>query len=91
MLGRSPEIRFHVVKNRYLAILRNDRAADYLLSLPFILARDLATLALLISTSPGVLPRLWKGRHLFAAALDKRRLDAGRPRHDVNLRPGGGC
>jgi len=83
MLGRSPEIRFHVAKNRYLTILRNDRGVDYLLHAPFIWARDLATLALLLATSPGVLVRLWSARHLFRAALAKRRLDGSRPRHQV--------
>jgi GT2 family glycosyltransferase len=78
LLGRSPEIRFHAVKNRYLAILRNDSVAGYLCNLPFIWCRDLATLALLLLTSPGVLARLWRERGLFRGALRRRRLDAGR-------------
>ena len=83
MLGRSPEVRFHIVKNRYLTILRNDTAGDYLRNLPFIWARDLGTLALLLATSPGVLARLWRARGLLAAARERRRLDAARPRHQV--------
>jgi GT2 family glycosyltransferase len=80
MLGRSADIRFHIAKNRYLTILRNDSAGGYLGNLPFILARDIATLALLLFGSPGALVRLWKERALFTEALRKRRLDAGRPR-----------
>jgi GT2 family glycosyltransferase len=76
LLGRSPEIRFHAVKNRYLAILRNDTVAAYLRDLPFIASRDLATLVLLLLTSPGVLARLWRERAVFRAALERRRLDA---------------
>ena len=83
MLGRTPEIRYHVVKNRYLTILRNDRPLDYLKNLPFIWGRDLATLALLLLTSPSVLLRLWRNRGLFGAALAHRRLDEARPRHQV--------
>jgi GT2 family glycosyltransferase len=78
LLGRSPEIRFHAVKNRYLTILRNDSVAGYLRNLPFIWARDLAVLALLLAASPGVVVRLWRQRRLFRGALRLRRLDATR-------------
>jgi GT2 family glycosyltransferase len=83
MLGRSPEIRFHVVKNRYLTILRNDTPGAYLLNLPFIWTRDLATLGLLALSSPGVLLRLWRARGLFVEARRRGRLDSARPRHQV--------
>jgi GT2 family glycosyltransferase len=78
LLGRSPEIRYHAVKNRYLAILRNDSVAGYLRNLPFIWCRDLALLLLLLATSPGVVTRLWRRRALFREALHRRRLDAAR-------------
>lgn len=78
ILGRPPEVRFHIVKNRYLTILRNDTAGDYLRNLPFILARDLATAGLLLLASPGVLARLWREREMFRAARIKGRLDSAR-------------
>jgi GT2 family glycosyltransferase len=87
MLGRPAEIRFHVVKNRYLTILRNDRPGDYLRNLPFIWGRDLATLALLVAGSPGVLARLWRARALFPEAVRRGRLDAGRSGHQLDLGP----
>ena len=83
MLGRSPEIRFHVVKNRYLTILRNDTIGGYLRNAPFIWTRDLATLMLLALTSPAVLARLWRERSLFRGALARRKLDSARARHHV--------
>jgi GT2 family glycosyltransferase len=83
MLGRGPEIRFHIVKNRYLTILRNDTPGGYIANLPFIWGRDAATLGLLLVTSPGVLVRLWREREIFRRALSHRRLDAGRPRPHV--------
>jgi GT2 family glycosyltransferase len=86
VLGRGREVRFHVVKNRYLTILRNDTAAAYLRDLPFILSRDLALLGLLLATSPGVLRRLWRERALFRAALRRRRLDAAKAGDDVQRR-----
>lgn len=80
LLTRSPDIRYHIVKNRYLTILRNDTAAAYLKDQPFILGRDAATIALLLMFSPSVLARLWRARPLFRAALERREQDAVRPR-----------
>lgn len=87
LLGRGPEIRFHVIKNRYLTILRNDTVAAYLANLPFVLGRDLSLLGLVLLTSPGVLVRLWRERSVFRGALSRRRLDADRSGHHVS---GGG-
>ncbi len=84
MLGRSPEVRFHVAKNRYLTILRNDTPGGYLSNLPFIWARDLATFLLLLAASPGVLLRLWRHRALFRQALARRKLDSGRAGSEVH-------
>jgi len=83
MLSRSATLRFHIVKNRYLAILRSDRPRDYVRDLPFVLARDAATLMLLLATSPSVIARLWRERRLFGEARRKRQLDAGRPGYQV--------
>lgn len=78
LLGRGEDVRFHAVKNRYLAILRNDTARSYLAHLPFVLARDAALAGLLLATSPRVILRLWRERHLFRRALELRRLDGRR-------------
>ena len=71
LLGRSPEIRYLVVRNRWLTILRNDRPRDLLLNLPFVLARDIATLGAIALTSPSVLMRLWQDRAVFGGAREK--------------------
>jgi len=81
LLHRTPDVRFHVVKNRWLTLLRNETAAGFLGHLPWILARDAATLALLGATSPAVLGRLWRERRVFAQAWEGRRLDFIRRRH----------
>lgn len=82
-LGRSPEIRFHILKNRWLTIRRNDTPRAFLRDLPWIAARDLATLALCATTSPGVLVRLFRERRVFRQAARGRRLDAGRGGNEV--------
>ena len=81
LLGRSAVIRYHVLKNRYLTILRNDTVAGYVGNLPFVLGRDLALLGLVLVTSPAVLGRLWSERAVFRGAMEKRRLDAARGGH----------
>ena len=73
ILARSPEVRFLVARNRWLTILRNDRPGDLVLNLPFVLTRDVATLAAIALTSPAVLGRLWRERAVFGRALAKRR------------------
>jgi len=87
MLGHGPDVRFHIVKNRYLTILRNDTLTGYLGNLPFILGRDIVTLLLLLVSSPGVLARLWRERAIFRQARRKRRLDAARPRPQLEQGP----
>jgi len=81
LLHRTPEVRFHVVKNRWLTLLRNETAPGFLVHLPWILARDAATLGLLAATSPSVLGRLWRERGVFGEAWRGRRLDFIRRRH----------
>jgi hypothetical protein len=89
ILGRSPLVRYHVVKNRYLTILRNDSVAGYLTNLPFVWGRDLCVLGLLMLTSPGVLARLWSNRGLFSETIRLRRLDeATMGNHVQQRRPG---
>lgn len=83
LLHRSPEVRFHVAKNRYLTILRNDTLRAYLRDLPFILGRDVGLAALLLVASPGVLLRLWREREVFRGAVERRRLDSARPKRQT--------
>jgi GT2 family glycosyltransferase len=94
LLRRPAAVRFHIVKNRWLTILRNDSVGAWLRDSPFILARDAATFLLLLLSGPSVLVRLWRERHLFreSRALGRRdrerpRLDSGVARHHVD--PGG--
>ncbi|MBI4161835.1 MAG: glycosyltransferase family 2 protein [Acidobacteria bacterium] len=67
-----PDLQFHIVKNRYLSILKNDTAGGYLRDLPFIWGRDLLVLGFLLWRRPGVLWRLFREREVFRRALEKR-------------------
>jgi GT2 family glycosyltransferase len=72
LLSRSPEVRFLVLRNRWLTILRNDDLGDFMSHLPFVLVRDKVTLGAILMTSPGVIARLWKERAAFGKAWRKR-------------------
>ncbi len=71
--GRPVNVKYHIVKNRYLSIIKNDTLRDYLKDLLFIVSRDIATMTFLLFTSPSVLSMLVKNRFLFARAFRKRR------------------
>jgi GT2 family glycosyltransferase len=86
MLRRPPDLRYHIAKNRWLTMLRNDTPGAYLANLPFILGRDLAVVAALLVTSPRVVLRLLRSGGLLASALEKRRLDSRRVRHQLSGR-----
>jgi GT2 family glycosyltransferase len=73
MTRRPPAIQAHIVKNRYLTMLKNESPASFAINLPFILAWDLALWSWLIVRTPRTLPILWGHRALLRRALDKRR------------------
>jgi len=73
MARRPPEIRAHILKNRYLMMIKNETAAGFLLNLPFILAWEAVQWAYVLLASPSVLPRLWRMRGAFAQAWRRRR------------------
>jgi len=83
VLARPPEVRFHIVKNRSLTLLRNESVLGFLRGLPFIFVRDVATFLLLLVTSPGVLLRLWRSRGVFFDAWRRRSLDSASLAHHV--------
>jgi GT2 family glycosyltransferase len=84
LLGRSPEVRWHIVKNRWLTVLRNDSCVAYLRDLPFIWSRDVALL-LVLGSRPSALFRLWRERRIFTDARSKRRIDRTRPRRSARI------
>jgi GT2 family glycosyltransferase len=70
--GRCRYLKYHIVKNRYLSMIKNDTLSSYLFNFPFIAARDAALFLYLLGTSPGVFRLLFKNRHLFRKAFRKK-------------------
>lgn len=73
MARRPPEVQAHIVKNRYLAMIKNDTPRSFLVDLPFIVAWDLALWGWLVLRSPKTLRCLWGHRGAIGRALVKRR------------------
>lgn len=86
MIRRPPHIQAHIVKNRWLAIVKNEAPGSFLAHLPFILAWDLVIWLYLLIFSPTTVPILWGHRHLLRRALGKRRAIRSRAAHRAAAR-----
>jgi GT2 family glycosyltransferase len=73
MTRRPPRIQAHIVKNRWLTMIKNETPGSFLAHLPFILAWDLVICFYLLIFSPATIPILWGHRRLARRALNKRR------------------
>ncbi len=73
-LARPPDIQFHLVKNRYLTLIKNFRWRRFWWTIPFMLVRDAAWVGALTARSPGIIIRLMKAGPLFRLARRKRQV-----------------
>ena len=73
LLRRARPLRFHILKNRWLTLIKNDSAAALARDLPFIAARDAAMLGAALVTSPGLLLDFARSGPLWREARAKRR------------------
>ncbi len=73
-LARPAPLRFHLVKNRYLTLIKNFRFARNGWSLPFVVAKDLLWVGALTIRSPKIIIALVRSRNIFKLALAKREL-----------------
>jgi GT2 family glycosyltransferase len=78
MHTRSDRVVAHILKNRYLALLRHDRPLALLRDLPWVAGRDAALLGSVAVRRPRVLRELWRHRRAFVRAWHKRRGDTRR-------------
>jgi len=72
MSGRSPEIRYHIVKNQWLMVIKNESICGFLCAFPFLLTRNSIILLYIILTCPSVLWMLLTRTGFFRRALRKR-------------------
>ncbi len=70
---RPAWIRAHIIKNRYLMIIKNDALGAFLRDLPFIAAWEICQGAYLMLFAPATVPHLWRHRGVLARAWRRRR------------------
>jgi len=72
------ELAYHAVKNRYLALIKNDAAGALMRDLPFILCREVALWGYLLACRPAVARRVLGDSASRRRAWERRRVLARR-------------
>jgi GT2 family glycosyltransferase len=76
-LSRPAQLRYHLLKNRYLTLIKNFRYAQFWWTLPFIVVKDLLWVCALTIAAPKIIIALAGSKDIFKQALKKRRLIQG--------------
>jgi GT2 family glycosyltransferase len=72
-LSRPAPLRYHLLKNRYLTLIKNFRLAQFWWTLPFIIAKDLLWVCALTIAAPKIIITLASSKDIFKRAFKKRR------------------
>ena len=73
-LGRSPTIKYHLIKNRYLCLIKNFRFKQFWWCIPFMILKDALWVTLLTLSSPKIIILLLKSCQYIKNALKKRKI-----------------
>jgi GT2 family glycosyltransferase len=73
-LARSPVIKYHLIKNRYLTLIKNFRLSRFPFGIFFAFAKDLLWVSLLTISAPKIIIKLLKSRKYFKSAGEKRKI-----------------
>jgi GT2 family glycosyltransferase len=72
-LARPSFIKYHLIKNRYLTLIKNFRFKKNYWSIPFIFLKDIVWVTLLTISSPKIIIPLMKSGKYIKRAIRKRR------------------
>ncbi len=72
-IGRSSEIKYHIIKNRYLTLIKNFRFKRFWWTIPFIFFRDILWVGALTLSSPKIIIKLLKSGKYLKNAIKKRK------------------
>jgi GT2 family glycosyltransferase len=72
-LSRPAHLRYHLLKNRYLTLIKNFRFAQFWWTLPFIIFKDLLWVCALTIAAPKIIIALTGSKDIFKRAFKKRR------------------
>jgi GT2 family glycosyltransferase len=72
-MARPPAIKYHLVKNRYLTLIKNFRFRTFFWTIPFIILKDIIWVGMLTFSSPKIIIKLMKSGTYIKCALAKRK------------------
>jgi len=72
-LSRPAPLRYHLLKNRYLTLIKNFRFSQFWWTLPFIFVKDLLWVCALTISAPKIIIALVNSKDIFKRAFKKRR------------------
>lgn len=73
-LARPGNIKYHLVKNRYLTLIKNFRFRSFWYLIPIMALKDFVWVGLLTLSSPKIIIKLLRSGKLFKAALRRRKV-----------------
>lgn len=72
-LARPPRLKYHLIKNRYLALIKHFRWNKHWTHLPFMIIKDLLWVGLLTISAPKTIIMLLRSGSTFRHAMNKRK------------------
>lgn len=72
-IGRSSEIKYHIIKNRYLTLIKNFRLKKFWWAIPFIFFKDILWVSILTLSSPKIIIKLIMSGKYLKNAIKKRK------------------
>ena len=72
-IGRSSEIKYHIIKNRYLTLIKNFRFKKFWYAIPFIFFKDILWVSILTLSSPKIIIKLVMSGKYLKNAIKKRK------------------
>lgn len=84
-LARPAAIKYHLVKNRYLTLIKNFQCKPNVKSIPFIFFKDIIWVTLLTFASPKIIILLMKSGKYIKRAFKKRKQLRERIRHQASV------
>ena len=73
-LARSSIVKFHLVKNRYLTLIKNFRFSQHFKFIPFMVFKDIIWVTLLTISSPKIIIKLMRSGKNFSRAFARRKI-----------------
>lgn len=73
-LSRSPEIKYHLIKNRYLTLIKNFRFKKFWYLIPFVIFKDIIWVGMLTMSSPKIIIKLFSSGGFIISAFRKRKI-----------------